>query len=683
MELCNSNSSGAFLLDAGVRFEPEAGLSAPIQNAVSILQRDLAVCAPGRESRGIIRLKRISGLAAEHWRLHVEPEALTLEAGDDMGFVYGLLFLSSQYLGVAPFWFWLEQPLAAGPARRLAPCTVEGPRPCVRWRGWFFNDEVLLTHWAPEGDAGLPWRMAFEALLRCGGNMVIPGTGSEALRHRALAVSMGLALTHHHAEPLGAELFAHAYPGEKAANYDTDAPRFWALWEQGVKDQLALGANVVWTVGFRGQGDRPFWADDTTGKYATPAARGRLIREVIDKQCAIVRKYVKDPVLCTNLYGEVMELYEQGCLALPPEIIRVYADNGYGKMVSRRRDNEQARVSALPRESGVPQGIYYHASFYDLQAAAHITMLSTPASLVCSELDAVLAHGGGDYWLINCSNIRPHCFFLDLIRKKWLGLPITEQLHAEHYAQTYYAASPAAAKALTDYAASTLRYGPHEDDRAGEQFYTENARILAYYFIRRELGCADQLRWLTGGCGLYEQAQKLSALCAQALPGAQAYLEQCRQAAAAVPEPARGVFDRTVVLQAELQCCGMQGLALFAQSLDACRRGDYFAAFVLAGDSAAEYARADELLQTSGQGLWRDFYANDCFADYAHTAYMVRKARGTMRELGDNVRHDTWHRQVLYTPAEQGVYMQLVTERHMTDEQLYQQIKIRQPTAAQ
>ncbi|MFR8283089.1 MAG: hypothetical protein ACLU9R_04125 [Faecalibacterium sp.] len=48
-----------------------------------------------------------------------------------------------------------------------------------------------------------------------------------------------------------------------------------------------------------------------------------------------------------------MELYQQGCLDLPDEVIKIWADNGFGKMVSRRQGNSNPRVKALP-----PQGRY-------------------------------------------------------------------------------------------------------------------------------------------------------------------------------------------------------------------------------------------------------------------------------------------------------------------------------------
>ena len=48
--------------------------------------------------------------------------------------------------------------------------------------------------------------------LRCGGNMTIPGTDKNSRLNRQMAADMGLWITHHHAEPLGAEIFARAYP---------------------------------------------------------------------------------------------------------------------------------------------------------------------------------------------------------------------------------------------------------------------------------------------------------------------------------------------------------------------------------------------------------------------------------------------------------------------------------------
>ncbi len=38
----------------------------------------------------------------------------------------------------------------------------------------------------------------------------------------------------------------------------------------------------------------------------------------------------------------------RGYIELDTDVIKVRADNGYGRMVTRRRDNHSARVSSMP-----------------------------------------------------------------------------------------------------------------------------------------------------------------------------------------------------------------------------------------------------------------------------------------------------------------------------------------------
>ena len=114
-----------------------------------------------------------------------------------------------------------------------------------------------------------------------------------------------------------------------------------------------------------------------------------------------------------------MTIYNHN-LYLPEDVIKIWADNGFGKMVTRRQENHNPRISALPNENDRgSHGIYYHASFYDLQAANHMTMLPNSAEFVCKELGEVIKRGMKDYWIINCSNVKPHVYFLDLIAKLW------------------------------------------------------------------------------------------------------------------------------------------------------------------------------------------------------------------------------------------------------------------------
>jgi len=510
--------------------------------------------------------------------------------------------------------------------------------------------------------------MALEALLRCGGNMVIPGTDKMSRRNRQLAADYGLWITHHHAEPLGAEMFVRAYPNEKP-DYLENAKLFHKLWEDAVlaqKDQ-----KVVWNLCFRGQGDMPFWSSDTTGRFDTPAKRGAMISEVIRKQCELVKKYVEHPIFCTNLYGELMELYEQGYLDLDDNVIKVRADNGYGRMVTRRRDNHTVRVSSMPdaHETGM-QGIYYHVSFYDLQAANHITMLPNSVSFVNDELHAVLANGGGAFWVINCSNIRPHVYYLDAVRKLWYGAQVSDESHSREFAALYYGGNADITACLQAYPQAMIPYGKEADEHAGEQFYTENIRLLAHRFLTDRTSRVDAMRWLTGEVSYTQQVRLLCGLCKEYLPRLEALSQQCERAAAG-----NQTFAATVALQAAIHAGCARGTALFGDAYEAFLQGDYARAFVLFGDSAACFSKVNEKMRAAEYGVWEDFYLNDCFADVKHTAYMVRKVMSVVREYGDNARHDKWYREHCYAPEDRNVYLLLVTDNHMTDEELYQVMK--------
>ena len=139
-------------------------------------------------------------------------------------------------------------------------------------------------------------------------------------------------------------MFAQAYP-DLEPMYSKYPEKFRALWQAGIDAQKDM--RVVWNIGFRGQGDRPFWDDDP--QYDTPEKRGALISSLIKEQYDLVRANDPEAVCCTNLYGETMELYKDGFLQLPADVIKIWADNGFGKMVSRRQENNNPRVPALPR----------------------------------------------------------------------------------------------------------------------------------------------------------------------------------------------------------------------------------------------------------------------------------------------------------------------------------------------
>lgn len=655
-------------LNVNTRIE-NAQMAEPVRRAAAALQRDLTKVFVGSEAPGAtIRLVQAEQ-APEQYALAVQDGALEIRAADALGFVYGIYEVSRSILGVQDFWFWNDQPFAPQAAVELPEDYSLQSKPCrVRFRGWFVNDEVLLHTWKVDASNDKAWEMVFEALLRCRGNMVIPGTGNCAQQHSALASAMGLYLTHHHAEPLGSEMFAHAYPA-LTPSYDAHPDLFQKLWRAAIASQQ--GQKVVWSLGFRGQGDAPFWCNDP--RYQTNEARGKLVSQLIRIQYDLVKKADPDAVCCTNLYGETMELFDQGFLQLPDDVIKVWADNGAGKMVSRRHNNYDPRVPALPAKDGGSHGIYYHVSFYDLQTANHITMLPNSPDFVCRELDQVLDHGADQYWIINCSNVKPHVYMLDLVAQLWREGHADPAQHLRGYVSRYFSAAQASIvlPCFAAYWRCAPAYGALEDQHAGEQFSNHVARMLICQYRKDSSSRAEDLLWATDAPTLEGQLRWYAGICQPAAQGYAAYLHDCERAALSLEGAPRRLFMDSLLLQAKLHAHCYAGAALVCESLLAALAGSYQRAFYLAGKARQAYLAANDAMRACEHGKWHGYYANECLTDVKQTAWVLSGLMSDLRNLGDGPHFYEWQREFLYAEEDRRVMLILNMENHLTDDELF------------
>src|SRR5262249_14087241 len=93
------------------------------------------------------------------WRFVGPPEAFSIStrdqaavvAGGDMrGTMYAVYQFSEQFLGVDPLYYWTDH-VPARTTRIEIPSSLDQtfPAPVFTYRGFFINDEDLLTGWAP------------------------------------------------------------------------------------------------------------------------------------------------------------------------------------------------------------------------------------------------------------------------------------------------------------------------------------------------------------------------------------------------------------------------------------------------------------------------------------------------------------------------------------------------------
>ncbi len=606
----------------------------PLENASAILKRDMQILDESETPGEIaVHIPEREDPLDESYSIEATETKIIITAASSLGGVFGLLRVSGEFLGVESFWFWNDRPPKKLGTVSVPPGTYNSEQYRVRFRGWYFNDEVLLETWRPvPEDPDFGWRMGMEALLRCGGNMAIPGTDHNSRKNRQLAADMGLWITHHHTEALGAQMFARAYP-ELAPSFKEHPDLFIKLWREGIASQE--DCNVVWVLGFRGQGDRPFWEDDP--EFDTPKKRGRMISDIIRLQYELVREAHKNPVCCTNLYGEILELYNQGCLDLPNGVICVWGDSGYGKMVSRRQLNHNPRIPALPDKPGA-HGVYYHASFYDLQASGHIAMLPNPPSLIREEIAKAFAAGADKYLIVNCGNILPHVHVLNLLAALWAGRTAETNELFERFGE------------------STIQYGPHADEKAGEQFYHHPARELAAAWIQGK-SRVESLNWLCEG-GFDDQLARFEALLEQGLPALNSYAESCSQ------------IGGQLWLQSRIHTFGAESALWFCRAYRAFVAGDIPRAFCLAFKAKQSYARSLDDFSVIEKGVWRGFYENECLTDIRLTVTFMEILMAWLRMLGEGADRQLWHRLYIMDESDKGVMLVTNFYRPFSDDEL-------------
>ncbi|MBR1586155.1 MAG: glycosyl hydrolase 115 family protein [Clostridia bacterium] len=656
-----------FVLSLSTRIEAPRGRK-PIDCAVGILRRDMRETLTKGGTDNVIRVALDDALPPERYTARVTEREILLTCGDDLGAVYALLSVSERGLGVQPLGWWI----GLEPKKRecaLIPCqSWQSPAYKVRFRCWFANDEVLFTGWHSDEAARVGvWRRLFETILRCGGNMVIAGTDREydGRMLNDIALDMGLWLTQHHTELLGARMFARVYP-DLQPSYTLYPDLFEGLWREAAEHYK--GRRVVYAVGFRGQGDRAFWHDE--GGFDTDEARGAMISRVIRRQMELVRAVSPDAVFATNLYGEMMALYRQGHLHIPPEVIRIWGDNGFGRMVSRRQNNHNPRTDAMPAADEPGQnGIYYHVSFYDLQAANHITMLQIPPQMIADELRAVLDRNGGTLWNVNVGSVKPHVFMLDLIRRMWTEGSYQADRAAKEFAETYLGCADAA-PLLTGYAESAVHYGPHADDRAGDQYYHFPLRALARALLRGETDQAvPSLAWAAGLDSYRDQALRLARVAEPGIASWGRYEARCRQVIAGQGEDAATRMRETLLLPAVIHRAGCEGLYAFCQACVHALNEETLQAYLWT-DRALRANR--EALAAMGQtrGRFAHVFDNDCFVGVGLTCQVLSGVRAWLRIRGDGELLYDWEKRYLIAPEETRVMLQTHRTAQLSDDEL-------------
>jgi hypothetical protein len=340
-------------------------------------------------------------------------DLVCLTGADMRGTIYAIYQFSQSVLGVDPMYLWTDkQPEKRSSITLPADFERAYAKPVFRYRGFFINDEDLLSGWIPAtkmehtGIALRVWDNVFETILRLKGNMVVPGTWifpDDAQVHAA--AQRGLIINQHHAIPVGVNVAR--WPKDVPYNYSTHPEILERAWRNAVATYKP-DDEILWSVGLRGLSDASYASLDPSVR-GNDALLGQRISDAIADQMKIVRARYPKAQFVTDLWQEGARLMQEGYLKIPPEVTLVWADTGYGDM------QDGGKVAA-------GQGMYIHTAMMN----GHANQLSelVPVSVIQEELGRYMKAGATSYVLVNTSDIRPVAMTTRaLMETAWGGAP--------------------------------------------------------------------------------------------------------------------------------------------------------------------------------------------------------------------------------------------------------------------
>jgi hypothetical protein len=573
---------------------------APLRKAVADLESDMRkVFGPGRPgdpSRILVSTTTLT--TPESFRIQTQGNTVLLTGADVRGTIYAIYEFCHRFLGVDPFWYWTDHE----PARRKSVTVPAGfvleEKPGIRYRGWFINDEDLLTGWKPgtadkTGIALEVWDRVFEAILRLKGNMIVPGTFIFPYEPQVRAAGeRGLVVTQHHIEVLG--LNTWRWPDDQPYSIFSAPQLLINAWRNSMRE-YAPGQEVIWTLGYRGRHDRPFWIDDKLAGN-DDAGRAKAIRTAIDKQLEIVRADRKNPYFIMNAWMEAVPLVQKGFLKIPDGITLVWPDGGNGLI----RDEGHIAKG---------QGVYYHTAMLSGRHNQFTEMVSPDR--IRREIGRAIAAGASEYLLDNTSDIRPVVLTTRALMELAWNPKANLNTFIDRWSREEFGdkAASAVAACYRAYFDAPARFGKGEDEVMADNLYHTLAKQLA----RRAAGEKQVTgRLLPGFADLNVQAKGLAVICREADARWTKLEAMARQAQRLVPAARRDFFLGHVLTQIAIHRHANLMLLHTAE-------GDLKAALRDVDAQQAAFRAAE-------YGKWKDFYRGDLFVNVNLTGEVLRWA---------------------------------------------------------
>jgi Glycosyl hydrolase family 115 len=594
---------------------------------VTILLGDEASGAPATHDAAPEAFSITTGSATLHGD---HPSQVIRLAGSDMrGTIYAIYQFSQQYLGVDPMYYWTDH-LPARHASLALPTSLDlnFPAPVFRYRGFFINDEDLLTGWAPgeakdhSGISLAVWNKICETILRLKGNMVVAGTWpfpNDPQDH--VVAERGLLLNQHHATPLGVNF--SRWPHDVPYNFTSDPQYIENAWKHAV-DSYPKDQQILWEIGLRGLSDEPYSALDPAVR-GNDKAQGHLISKALADQVSIVRARYPHAVFITDLWMEGAKLMRSGDLIVPPGVITVWPDTGYGYM--------QDGGLAKPGE-----GAYIHVAMYNLLA----NQLSeiNPVDRLFDSLGRFQKAGATSFLLVNTSDIRPVTMGASAVLDfGWKGNAIgsSDKFYTDWTTEEFGAkASPAVTAVYKAYFNAPADRPGNPPVPYGDSYYhTIGRHMLENAMVQWPI------YWVPGQApfwtkptprplpydpnAAFDQAQTEIKACGDAEPRWDAVWQQALAAQPLVTPGRRDFYQAAVLTMIAINRDSNRMLLALSQAVVALHNGDHAAAIAHTNDALRDIDDLQVAESKAEYGKWKNWYHGDWLTGVPRTRMLVEQ----------------------------------------------------------
>jgi hypothetical protein len=388
-------------------------------DVAKITGRKPEVVVGGRAAGACVAVATKAGGAWESYRVEAEGGRLVIEGGDARGTMFGVYAFAERYLKVDPLGFWSGREPERRAELSWPEVSLREGAPSFKFRGWFINDEDLLTEWMAGGgkrDIDYPFygqvvnvkamEAVAEALVRSRFNLIIPASFVDILNPPEAALveacaRRGVFVSQHHVEPMGVSAFSYfnywkARGKDLKYSYFSHPAEVREVWRAYAQKWAAV-PNVIWQLGLRGVADRPMWQADPDVPQAD-ADRGRIISEAMAAQVKILDEVCPGAprLMSTTLWAEGSVLNQKGHLEIPEGAIVVFADNSPGWQWPRD-------FYETPRDPRNAYGVYYHHAL--IGSGPHLAQ-AVPPHKTYEMMRLAQEKGAGAYAIFNVSNIR-------------------------------------------------------------------------------------------------------------------------------------------------------------------------------------------------------------------------------------------------------------------------------------